>query len=243
MVNWQDFSLSSVQTTMFTPDHSAFAGSRVVATILRQYGERFSGDMQVLPPDFPPQITRVVLASQDGTQKVNAGPARFDYLWEVGANGSATLREAIDQCVEVLQYYVRETKVGVGRLALVAKRVCPNEDPPQTLIRRFCNESSWREPFNRSATFEIHNHKEYSPVVEGVSYRINSWVRCQCGVAEPEKRPTIVVTQDLNTTVDELGRRRFSADEVAAFYAMASNEAEEILKKYFPLDDRDVNDG
>ena len=239
MVNWQQFTLSSVQTAMFTPDHSAFAGSRVVATIMRQFGERFSGDMQVLPlpPGVPPEIPRVVLKSSDGSQEVNAGPARFNYVWNrIGPDASLTLRQALDQCVEVLGYYVRETGVRVGRLALVLQRACPcpNEDPAQTLIQRFCAEESQREPFNRSATFEIHNHKDYTPVREDVDYRINSWVRCQCGLVEPEKDPTIVVIQDLNTMVADLEQRQFDADKIGVFFSMVCDEAEAIIKKYFP---------
>lgn len=237
MVNWRQFTLSSVQTAMFTPDHSAFAGSRVVATILRQFGERFSGYMQVLPlsPGVLPEIPRVVLKSVDGSQEVNAGPARFNCVWNgTDPDASPTLRQALDQCVEVLGYYVRETGVRVGRLALVLQRACPNEDPAQTLIRRFCTEESRQELFNRSATFGIHNHKDYKPDYKGVDYQINSWVRCQCGLVEPEKAPTIVVIQDLNTMAADLEQRQFDADKIGVFFSMVCNEAEAIFKKYFP---------
>ncbi len=237
MVKWQQFTLTSVQTAMFTPDHSAFAGSRVVATILRQFGERFNGDMQVLPlpPGVPPEISRVVLKSSDGSQEVNAGPARFNYVWNrIDPDASLTLRQALDQCVEVLASYVRETKVRVGRLALVLQRACQDEDPAQTLIRRFCTEESQREPFNRSATFEIHNHKDYMPVHDGVDYRINSWVRCQCGHVEPKKTPAVVVIQDLNTMTADLEQRQFDADKIGVFFSMVCDEAEAIIRKYFP---------
>jgi hypothetical protein len=237
MVNWRQFTLSSVQTAMFTPDHSAFAGSRVVATILRQFGERFSGDMQVLPlpPGIPPEISSVVLKSSDGSQEVNAGPARFNCVWNgIDPDASLTLCEALGQCVEVLEYYVRETGVRVGRLALVLQRACPNEDPAQTLIRRFCTEESQKEPFNRSATFGIHNHKGYWPDHEGVDYQINSWVRCQCGLVEPEKDPTIVVRQDLNTMAADLEQCQFDADKIGVFFSMVCDEAEAIIEKYFP---------
>ncbi len=237
MVSWRQFTLSSVQTAMFTPDHSAFAGRRVVATIMRQFGERFSGDMQVLPlpPGIPPEISRVVLKSSDGSQEVNAGPARFNYVWNrVDPDASLTLRQALDQCVEVLEYYVRETSVRVGRLALVLQRACPNENPAPTLIQRFCTEESQREPFNRSVTFEIHNHKDYMPVREGVDYQINSWVRCQCGLVEPEKTRAIVVIQDLNTMAADLEQRQFDADKIGVFFSMVCDEAEAIIKKYFP---------
>ena len=237
MVNWQQFTLSSVQTAMFTPDHSAFAGSRVVAMIMRKFGERFSGDMQALPlpPGVPPEIPRVVLKSSDGSQEVNAGPARFNCVWnQISPDASLTLRQALDQCVEVLKYYVRESRVRVGRLALVLQRACPNKDPAHTLIQRFCTEESQREPFNRSATFEIHNHKGYTPVYEGVDYQINSWVRCQCRPVEPEKSSAIVVIQDLNTMAADLEQRQFDADKIGAFFSMVCDEAEAIIKKYFP---------
>jgi len=97
MVTWQEFTLRSVQTAMFTPDRSAFAGGRVVATILRQFGERFSGDMVALPnpSNLPPEIPRIVLKSSDESQEVNAGPARFDCTWNrIDPDASVTLRQA-----------------------------------------------------------------------------------------------------------------------------------------------------
>ena len=140
MVNWRQFTLRSVQTSMFTPDHSAFAGGRVVATIMRQFGERFSGDMQVLPipPDAPPEIPRVVLKSADESQVVNAGPARFDCIWNESGAAPLKLEQAAHQCVEVLEHYARETRVRVGRLGLILQRVCPNENPAQALIDGVC---------------------------------------------------------------------------------------------------------
>ena len=86
--------------------------------------------------------------------------------------------------------------------------------------------------FNRSEAFEIHNHKVYTPE-QGISYPINSWVRCKSGSMTPENRPVIVVEQDLNTLAEDL-RTRFTADEMRAFFETASREANGILGKYFP---------
>jgi hypothetical protein len=240
MVNWQDFVAESVQGVLFTPDHSAFFSGRVVATILRKFGERFSGEMQVLPipPDIPPEIPRIALQSDDGSHALNAAPAQFSYTWKRPNDNTLTLHQAVDQCVDVLGYYVSEMRVRVGRIGLVVNRACPNPQPAQTLIRQFCNEASQREPFNRSATFEIHNHKEYIPLAQGVDYTINSWVRCRCGAIEPEKTPAIVVVQDLNTIAADLDRRLFDTDGIRAFFSMASEEAETIIKEYFPDQER-----
>jgi len=135
MVTWWNFTHVFVQAAMFTPGHSTFAKSRVVATILREFGERFSGDMQALPlpPDASPEIPRVVLKSDDGSQEVNAAPARLNSVWNrIDADESLSLHQAVDRCVEVLEYYVRESGVRVGRLGLVVHRACPIDNPAQT---------------------------------------------------------------------------------------------------------------
>ncbi len=237
MLSWRQFTLDSVQAAMFAADRSTFDSGRVVATILRNFGEQFSGEMQVLPSatNLPPEIPRVVLLSKNNSRQIQAGPARFNLIWNRNASDTqVNLEQILLQCVDVLEYYVRETRTHVGRLGLVLKRSCANDDPAQTLIRRFCTEESRHEPFNRSANFEIHNHKEYSPAIQGVDYRINSWVRCQSGAIEPDDSPAVLVIQDLNTLAAEMERHRFDVEQIRRFFLMASREAEIIMEKYFP---------
>lgn len=237
MLTWQEFTVESVQAAIFTPDRSKFSGSRVVAAVLQKFGERLGGDVQVLPipSDAPVDIPRVTLQSADHSRILTAGPARMDYVWKrVGAQESLALGTAVAECIDVLAGYVTDIPARVDRLALVLQRSCPVADPARELIARFCNEQSQREPFNRSATFEIHNHKRYHPSREGVDYDINSWVRCQCGVLDPGGAPVIAVLQDLNTVVENEPPRQFDAGRIRAFFLMASEEAETIIKKYFP---------
>ncbi len=233
MVDRHQFTLGSVQAAMFTPDHSAFVSGRVVASVMRKFADLFDGEIQVLPipAHFPPQVPRVTLQSADGAWRLNAGPARIDCAWN-GARPLA-LHEVAPRCSEVLTHYVSERQVRVGRLSLLVGRACPNADPAKTLIQRFCNEESQRQPFNRSASFEIHNHKVYTPG-NGVDYPINSFVRCQCGLLSPDRTRAISVTQDLNTLAEEVQQRQFDADKIARFFSVVRNEAETILEKYFP---------
>ena len=251
MVNWQQFKLSFVQASVFTPENSAFVAGRVVAAVLRNFGDRFDGEMQVLPippgvrlPLPPPSglpldIPHVVLKSSDGSSwQLTAGPVRFDCIRRSGTDNALGVGQAVEECVAVLGHYLHTTRTRAGRLGLVVQRVCPDEHPAQALISRFCNAESQNEPFNRSATFEIHNHKEYQPNYQGVNYRINSWVRCQCAAVGANKTPAIAVTQDLNTMASDDDRGGFNVEDVVEktkdFYLMASNEAETIIKKYFP---------
>ena len=78
MVNWRQFTLSFVQASVYTPENSAFAAGRVVATILGKFGNRFDGAMQVLPippnlrlplpptSGLPVDVPHIVLRSNDG---------------------------------------------------------------------------------------------------------------------------------------------------------------------------------
>jgi hypothetical protein len=237
MPSWQDFTLSRVQTTVFTPEHSEFASSKAVRIVLQEFQERFDGEMQVLPlpSEVPAEIHRVVLQSSDRRWRLSMAPARIDSVWQSARDGNgANLRELCQQCVDVQMEYVRGAGVSVGRVALVVYRYCPIDNPAQALIERFCNEASQREPFNRSQSFEIHNHKVYSLEGEGIDYQVNSWVRCKSARLMPDDYPVIRVEQDLNTLATEMESRRFDPAQMDDFFRMAAVEANEILQKYFP---------
>lgn len=42
------------------------------------------------------------------------------------------------------------------------------------------------------------------------------------------------MTQDLNTIATELRERQFDADKIGVFFSMVCDEAEAVIKKYFP---------
>lgn len=237
MVTRQEFSVNLVQAAIFTVDHSAFSNAKAVAIILQKYGERFSGDMQALklPSDIPPEVPHVILQSADGTWRMQMGPARVDAVWtNPTPTSSVSLEEAASGCAEMLDHYVRESRAKVGRVALVIRRGCPVANPAQAPIERFCSEASQQEPFNRSANFEIHNHKVYLPQREGIDYQVNSWVRCKTAELEADNQPIVLVVQDLNTVASEAETRRFTPDQLKGFFEMARLEADVIFAKYFP---------
>ena len=108
------------------------------------------------------------------------------------------------------------------------------DGPGGCSIQRFCNESSQREPFNRSESFEVHNHKVYRPQRAGIDYTINSWVRCKIARTPTGDSPAILVEQDLNTLASDANLRRIFPEQIHAFFEMAAVEADEIIRKYFP---------
>jgi hypothetical protein len=217
----------------------AFESGRAVAAILPRFRERYGGEMQALPlpATVPPEFPRVILQSSDGRWRLQMGPARLDSFWSNKPPPPAPgLAAIVAQTVEVLDQYIRETETPVGRVGLLLARICPVPNPAQVLIERFCNAASQREAFNRSETFEIHNHKIYTPK-ERINYPVNSWVRCKSATVAPDNRPVILVEQDLNSLAQDALTRRFTADEMRVFFESASWEADDILRKYFPEQD------
>lgn len=243
MTSWQAFVLDNVQTAVFAPDHTAFSTGKAVASILTRFADRFAGEMRALPlPEgiVPPEVPRVTLQSDDRNLagraprfQLNMGPARVDFVW---TNSSLTegppLSDTVASCVEVLEHYVQANNVGVGRVALIVRRFCRCDNGAQELISRYCSEASQREPFNRSASFEIHNHKVYAP--PEFVYRVNSWVRCRSATITADNHPAISVEQDFNTLAEDMTTRKFDTTDMRLFFETAGRETDDILRKYFP---------
>jgi hypothetical protein len=223
----KDFSLESLQASVFLPESVKFVSSKVVGVMLKHHARTFDGEMQVLPiPDgMPAEIPRVFIQSADGKRRFSAGPTRADFVF----NDPSDMAEAVRWFAELTSLYVSDMEANAKRLAFIANRLCQNENPASALISAFCNERSQAGPFARSATFEIHNHKEYKP--PGLDYTVNSWLRCTCRKSE-NSGPAIIVTQDLNTvSKDEVD---FDEAAIHLFFESAYRESNEILAKYFP---------
>jgi hypothetical protein len=237
MATWKDFTLKSVQTAIFTPNNPDFNKGKILAAILSKFKDRFNGEMHILPvPSMPPNspfgslMPHMILKSNDGLWQLNISPARTDTIWTTQDKGN--FAEIVQECSEIQEEYVRETGSPVARTALVAARVCATDNPSQELIQRFCNEPSQNGPFVHSKAFEIHNFKVYTPTREGVNYRINSWVRCKTAETALDRKPVILVEQDLNTSEDE--PCRFEIDQISKFFRAGIAEMDQILQLYFP---------
>jgi hypothetical protein len=235
---WNEFIVQGVQAVIFTPVAYGFTTGKAVSIILPKFRQRFDGNMQVLPlpPQAPPVLPHIILQSADGRWRLQMGPARIDCFWNNDnlMTPTSSLAEIVRECAEVPGFYANESSARLKRVAMVVQRGFPVENPAQRLIERFCSESTQQEPFNRSETFEIHNHKVYTPQ-SGITYPVNSWVRCKSVITLVDKKPAIGIEQDINTMADDSdpSRSRFSGD-ISAFFDTAAREADDILRKYFP---------
>lgn len=230
MIERNAFSIDFVQLAFFLRADQPFVSSTVVAFILQNFGKQFDGDMQVLPipQSAPPELPRVLMQSNDGNTRFQAGPARCDLV----VRTPSSVSDGAEVCRSVLAVYAEKSKIIVNRAAFIVSRYAEFENPAQSLISHFCNDQVKNGPLSRSATFEIHNHKEYSPGT--LDYPVNSWVRCTCGKNEQTGSQVISVLQDINTAEDP--QRHFSTDQLKEFLSVASEASEEILEKYFPLE-------
>jgi hypothetical protein len=234
MIRAEQFRLFNVQAVVYLANPEEFTQSSFLSAILPPYAARYNGDLQALalPSDAPPEFPSVILLSRPAKWQLRASPARVDSLWGLVNLDDEEDPDVIAQCAEVLERYVQESKVRIGRLALVLSRFSQVEDPTRELIDHFCNDRAKEEPLRRSQMFELHNHKVYIPAQ--IDKKVNSWVRCRSGQLVPPSASVITVEQDLNTLEAERASNLFSADDIRTFFENASKEANDILGVYFP---------
>jgi len=235
MISWRNFRIDALRTVIFSP--AAIAASRAVSVALSQFGDVYDGEMQALPlpDDVPPEVPRIILQRRDGLRRIEIGSDRIASLWTNQPDlPELRLEDVVRECTQVQDACVNALRMPIGRVAVIAVRACFAEDPAQKLVERFCNESSRREPFNRSAQFEIHNFKAYRPAGGEINYDINSWVRCRTAVSKHDQRSVVQVEQDLNTLAEDLELRRFDVNAMRTFFTVATRELDDILQKYFP---------
>jgi hypothetical protein len=236
MIRAEQFRLSTVQAVAYLANPEDFSKSNVLSAILSSYAARYNGDVQVLPlpEDIPSEVPRIILQSDPPRWELRASPARIDSMWGLLALDEEP-GDVVADCAEVLERYVREANVRIGRLALVLSRFTMVDDPATQLIEHFCNDRAIAGPLRRSETFELHNHKRYKP--ETMNEQVNSWVRCKSGRLVSDGSPIINVEQDLNTLEEERETNVFPADQISEFFANASAEADSILLVYFPSEE------
>ena len=235
MLTARKFETIRVQVVAFSPKQD-LQPTKVVAFLLDQFLNKYDGELQsiALPQDVPAEIPRAVLQSSDRQHRFEIGPARLSSQWQLSEGEEGDVASVVRECVAVLKSCVEKFTPEIERLAVVISRSCPCEFPSQTLIQRFCTEAAQNEPFNHSANFEIHNHKQYVLPEFAPKLTINSWVRCKTARVTTTQKPAILVEQDINTRVEDTESRTFNADELNKYFKVATREADSILAKYFP---------
>lgn len=226
------FVVEQVQASLFMADATVFSSPKAIGSMLGTYSERLSGQLLSMPlsNDDPPEIPRIVLQSPEGGWRVQFSPVRMDAVRSLlVTEETMDLEQAVHACRDMVTHYARETGAAVNRLALVVTRRCPTESPAEWLTNRFCNEVSQRGPLNHSATFELHNHKVYTPPG---STALNSWVRCK-SATHPRVGPVVVVVQDLNTAATVEKERLYGPQDITGFFDLVRAEADSIFDKYF----------
>lgn len=239
MIRAEKFELTGVRLVVFTPNHGEFKPSTVLAAVLGKFGKRFDGTVQVLPlpPEIPPDLPRIQLASKDSAWSFSASPSQVVSSWNRKTGAQPTiLAQMVKDCAAVIENHVAQIDTRVGRMGMVITRGCRVDKPASVLIDRFCNNDvkgpeSPDAPLRNSLNFEIHNHKRYSAPT---GCAVNSWVRCRTGDVGIEAQPGVTVEQDINTLSEEMEKRSFTPEQIREFAGMVAGEADSILRTYFP---------
>ncbi|MGI8426718.1 MAG: hypothetical protein ACR2M4_09030 [Actinomycetota bacterium] len=225
-----DFKIATVQAVIFT-DATNFSVVRVLQHFHPSVASIFNVEPVVLPSGgLPPEIPRVLLASEGGQWQAQVGPLRCDLIWRSpDTQNSAQIAAVLSQAAGWLFKYLEMTGSTAGRAAVVLTRFVECKLPGLMLAHHFCQERWYEQPLNRPQSFELHAHKSY----QLGQTEVNSWFRAKSGEFETveQKAPIVLAEQDLNTLPRD---GELPHHEAATFFVACPEELDHILSLYFP---------
>jgi len=243
VISHADFTLVRIRAAAFSAREIDAPSVRVLTEFLSKYKERFDKSPSLLPEEdklgrmlLPPEMPLITLASKQGDWSLTVAKSRVDVFRAATVEEKRLPASALyTECSPVLDQFIEQFDVEVGRLGTVFERYCVTKDPGGALARYFCQER-WTgadDPLSRPQGFELHAHKVFE-LTPGLA--VNSWVRCKTGVVTGAvEGPAIIVEQDINTLVGDKGQK-FSKEQRDTFFKRVSDEVERILISYFPGD-------
>jgi hypothetical protein len=228
-----DFTPIAVQVVAFLGDQTYQSG-RLIASLLVKFGDKFDADPQALPVplEMARDIPRIVLQSTNEVYRFEGALDRFASHWIRHNETRTDLVAIVNEAAIVVGHCLESLDIEARRLGLLVKRAFKIQDPQSELIRLFCSKETQTQPFDRSSSFEIHNHKSYN--LASLSRKVNSWVRCKSGVWGPDLEPAIIVEHDINTLFEEMATNSFGPESTQRACELFVDESESIIRKYFP---------
>lgn len=230
------FRLSSCQATLFTPDEEVSA-AKLVTGLLPKWLDHFDADPSVLPLQevVPRELPKLILLSKSGLWKCEIASARINLFWfrSKASDTEPRTQDFFTSSLRFLNEYVAFQRARVGRMAAVLKRYAEHPSPGSYLVAHFCQGRWLSGPMKVSESFELHVRTNYNLADK---FRVNSWIRNKTGQVFPpdEKRPIILVEQDLNTLAEEAATMDFTTEDVEMFYTAAAVDSDRILRSYYP---------
>jgi hypothetical protein len=240
VISYDTFRDAIVQSTVFMTD-AAFNTARALKFLIAHDEELtrlvFSSEFTA---EFPPEVPRLVIQSEDMRKRVQAGPSRLDvFVQRNDGDQSPEIGGSLAWSTGVLLAYVEQVRARVFRLACVLTRRADTENPAELAAGHFC------QPFfvapsgaiEGADDFDIRFRKRFE-ITAGLV--VNNWLRCSAG---PSLHPTlkelhamkaISVEQDINTIIEYSEARSFELEEVEKFFALVPNHFDKTLRDVFP---------
>lgn len=208
---------------------------RVLGLYVREWAELFpSAQPTLLPPaELPPEIPRFSIRSPASGWRMAVTSTRIDIVWE-SVDGGLEPSVFADRATGMLTRFFSEAHESTPvRLALVVRRLKPDEAPGVALASYFCRRElrSGAGPLNRPQDFEIHAHKVYQPQTAPFP-RVNSWVRWKTARRTSDDAQCILLEQDLNTLAAETAPSQLNSTVLPSYFRHALAEVDDILALY-----------
>lgn len=238
MVVASDFAVETVQATAFVAAEE-LAPPKVLRRVLQGWSEVYDAEPWSipLPPEIPLEFPGVILASRDGSQRLELARARANvFAVRVLGQDSLDLDETYQEFARRLADIFEQDDTAIGRLAAVITRSADVPSPAEAIAEQYFREEWLRAPLNQLEELEIHAHK----IVElHAGLPVNTWMRIrtarrvETGAVETGAL-VLAVEQDFNTLEQDRLNRVLDRPAVENFFRAAATQLEEALLVYFP---------
>ncbi len=233
----KDFKIIKFLAAIFTPEFNITNSLNIANIANNLLKGKIDGNLVVLPipQDAPPDIPRVQLTAKEEGWRLDISLARTNLFYHALPNQGVSeilIEEFAEVASNFFSSFKKSLELRVQRLALVTERVCPQENPANYIVEKFCDQKYLAEgrPFNNLKAFEIHSLKKY--MFE--DFYLNSWVRIKSLISQKLKLTGVLVINDLNTlSMDEDPGKAFSENEISKYYNITPDHLNKILSKYF----------
>ncbi len=240
MISYEAFRPIAIQSSMFMID-AAFNTARAVTFLMAQDEVLtrlvFSSDFTA---EFPPELPRLLIESEDSRKRVQAGPSRVDvFVQRSVVDEDLDIAGSLAWSTGVLRAYIEHARVRVFRLACVLTRRAVAENPAGAAAGHFC------QPFfvapsgaiDGADDFDIRFRKRFEL---NAGLMVNNWLRCSAGpslhptLKEPDALKAMSIEQDINTITEYSAARSFELVVVEEFFALVPTQFDNTLRHVFP---------
>lgn len=199
-----------------------------LANALRKSIKELDGDPLIMPipDDAPAEIPRIVLTSKNKEYSLNLSPQRLDFFFNNQLQATGQYNDFVTNMIkhiEIIDEKLRnDFSAKINRMGLIVDFTLDKKDAIEYLKGFFEKSFSFKENTIEGQVHFLNRENQ-------AGFEINNWIRI-ISQTKDEKRPSILISNDLNSIVRK--GDPISKSDVEKFFKTMFDYVPENVKNY-----------